>query len=122
MPIYDYICTEGHVSELRRGYDEDILECPVCGHLAVRSPINESQSIITDTGAKVSRRADVPSDEVYLKPRFDLYREAAQELEYKYRNLPQEFNPPLAKQGIARAKELARKGVTAAEFRKQRTS
>jgi len=118
MPLYDYVCTEGHVVELRRAYDDDVIECPTCGHLAVRNPINQSQSVITETGAKNGRRAITPSDQVNLKPSYDLYREAAQELEYNKTTT----NPSLAQRGVARAHQLQKQGVTVDDFRKRRTS
>jgi putative FmdB family regulatory protein len=126
MPLYDYICSQGHVLELRRSYDEDVITCPECGHIAMRNPINLDQSIITETGSKEGRRAEVPLNEMNKRNSFKLYREAAQELEYKYGKLSEaegrEINPPLARRGMARAAALANKGVTATEFKKQKRS
>lgn len=126
MPLYDFVCTEGHIVELQCGYDEDIIKCPTCGHMAVRNSIYQNQSIITETGSKFGRRAITPPDQVNLKPAFDLYREAAQEIEYKYEKLSQAegrpISPSMARQGMAQAKRLQKLGVTVDDFRKRRTS
>ncbi len=126
MAIYDYICTEGHVVELRRSYNEDVIKCPLCGHVAMRNPVNQSQTVITETGAKINRKVETPNDQVNLKKGFNLYREASQEVDYKYKKLSEstgrEITPPLAKQAMAKARQLQKQGVTAEQFRKQRTS
>ena len=38
MPLYDYRCAAGHVSEQRRGLEEAVAECPECGLAAQRAP------------------------------------------------------------------------------------
>lgn len=128
MPLYDYVCAEGHEREARRGYDDEVIVCPEsgCGELAVRSAIYESQHVITETGAKSFRRADVPRDERYLKPQYDLYREAAQEVDYSYGKIEastgREVKTNFFKEGLARARALKAKGVTVKEFAARRTS
>lgn len=128
MPLYDYICAEGHIFEKFAGYDDAELECPKCGHLAVRIPINQNQSIITETGAKNSRRAEVPFRERYLKPEYDRFCEASQEIDYAYTKLEDSMGidrsrneyitPSLYKTGLARARKLEKAGVKPSEFRK----
>lgn len=132
MPIYDYICAGAHVFEARRGYDEETMECPICGRVAVRSPVYASQSIITETGAKNGRRAEVPLNERYLKPEYDLYREASAEVDYHYTKLEDSLGidrsrneyitPSLYRTGLARARKLEKDGVKPSEFRKRVTS
>ena len=122
MPLYDFVCAEGHEREARRGYEEGVIICPEpgCGEIAVRSPIYESQYLVTETGAKQHRRADVPRDERYLKPKDDLFREAAQEVDYGYSRVEastgREVRTRFFQQGLARARALRANGVTAREF------
>ena len=128
MPLYDYICAEGHVEEARRGYGDDIVPCPApgCGEPAVRSPIYDSQFIVTETGAKEHRRADVPREERYLKPKYDLFREASQEVDYAATKVEastgREVRNRYWKEGVSRARALRAQGVTAREFEVRRAS
>lgn len=39
MPLYDFCCINGHVTERRAGYDQSVLTCH-CGDEARRSPVN----------------------------------------------------------------------------------
>lgn len=40
MPLYDYRCAAGHVTERRAGYHQSSVECPGCGGEAVRAEVN----------------------------------------------------------------------------------
>ena len=75
---------------------------------------------------KAGRRAPVPRDERYLKLKYNLFREASQEVDYAYSraeaSVGHEINPQLWKRGVQQARELKAKGVTAEEFAKRRTS
>jgi putative FmdB family regulatory protein len=57
MPLYDYRCNEGHVTEVRAGYDVKTLPCPTCGREAHRIPVYRVQYINGETVAKGGRRA-----------------------------------------------------------------
>ncbi len=83
-PTYDYVCAAEHVREARRGYDDEVIECPDdnCNQPAVRKPIYLEQSLIIDTGPTQYRRAEVPRDQRNMKPGYDLFREAYQEVDY----------------------------------------
>lgn len=85
MPLYDFVCKDGHITESRQGYGCEAVPCPLCGHLAVRVEVNESQTVITETGAKPFRRAEVPLGERRKEKQFALYREAAAEMEYSHK-------------------------------------
>ena len=37
MPLYDFVCTAGHKSEAKAGYDVSSVPCPDCGKPAQRS-------------------------------------------------------------------------------------
>ena len=124
MPVYDFICAEGHVAELRRSYDDDVTACPQCGDVAVRNPINPSVGLVMETGPVLSRRAAVPRDERYLKPQYDIYREAAAEVDHVYTRAEESqghaLNPRLWERGKQQAMALKARGVTAEEFAKRR--
>lgn len=56
MPLYEYRCEQGDVTEARRGVDCEAIPCPACGREARRVPFYESQYIIGKTVAKYRRR------------------------------------------------------------------
>ena len=51
MPIYDFACACGEVTEARAGYETSALPC-ACGRLAKRVAVYQSQYTITETGGK----------------------------------------------------------------------
>lgn len=125
-PLYDFICVEGHIHELRRGYDEGVAACPQCGDIAVRNPININQSIVTETGFKAGRRAPVPRDERNLRNEYRTFLDASGEVDHAYSkaeaSVGHEINPRLWERGRQQARELKAKGVTAEEFAKRRAT
>lgn len=67
MPIYDFTCKCGEVTEARAGYDADALPCPACGQPAKRATVYR---IAIGAKEKKYRVSDVV--------------EAGQELDYAY--------------------------------------
>ena len=120
MPRYDYRCAEGHVNELRRGYEDDIADCPDCLNPAVRAPFSQDQYLVTETGMKMGRRGVVPPDQVNLKPVYTRFQDASHELDHRSRE--GDANPRLWKRGVRKAKELAAAGVTVDQFRRGSTA
>ncbi len=55
MPIYDYRCECGEVTEARRGLEDYFIPCPLCGDTAKRVPIYEEQYTRTDSGGMQGR-------------------------------------------------------------------
>ena len=55
-PLYDYRCSQGHVTEAKRKVVTQAILCPDCGHPASRVPAYENQYIIGATVAKYRRR------------------------------------------------------------------
>ena len=94
MPIYDYTCENDHTFEARKGYDDEYAQCPECGGVAVRHSIYW-QYLITETGVKESRRAEVPHDQKRLDKGFKLFREASEEMEYKHKQAEERAGRPL---------------------------
>ena len=125
MPRYDFICAADHVREARRGYDDEVIECPDdnCNQIAVRIPINAEQSLIIDSGPKMHRRAEVPRDERNMKPGYDLFREASMEVDHAAQKVEdstgREVRLPMWQNGLNRARKLARAGMTPAMFRER---
>lgn len=124
-PRYDYICEAEHVREARRGYDDEVIECPDdnCDRLAVRLPIYQDQNIIIDSGSTMYRRAEVPRDERYMKPGYDLFREASMEVDYAAKKIEdstgREVRLPMWQTGLNRARKLAGQGMTPQMFRER---
>jgi len=52
MPTYEYLCDNGHKTEVRAGYEVIAVTCPTCGQEARRVPIYECQYINGETVAK----------------------------------------------------------------------
>ncbi len=50
MPVYDYRCKCGEVTEARQGYDDTVLPCLACGAPAQRVAVYQFQYTITETG------------------------------------------------------------------------
>uniref|UniRef100_A0A6H1ZRD0 Uncharacterized protein n=1 Tax=viral metagenome TaxID=1070528 RepID=A0A6H1ZRD0_9ZZZZ len=108
-PVYDFVCAGGHVNELRKGYDDEVIACPECEQPAVRTGVYLDQYIFGDTCARNQRRAEVPRDE----KRYDvtLMQEAGAEIEYAHakaeeyaqKSLPR---PNLYAEAIKRAKAV----------------
>lgn len=55
MPLYDYLCPKGHVTERRAGYEDSSISCD-CGAVAQRQAVYLEQSTITETGAVAGAR------------------------------------------------------------------
>lgn len=109
MPIYHYTCKSGHTTESRQGYGVTAIPCPICEAPALRDAIYVEQSIVTETGMKSGRKAEVPRDE--KRHNLSLFREASAELDYKHkkaeeiaqRELP---TPSYYKMGVEKARRI----------------
>lgn len=55
MPLYDYLCPQGHLTERRAGYEDSSISCD-CGAVARRQAVYLEQSTITETGAVAGAR------------------------------------------------------------------
>lgn len=84
MPVYDYKCTNGHVTEERREVEVYSIPCPRCYRVADRAPFYQSQYIQAETGPVGGKKNPVdPKDEDLRKP-FAEFNEAAAEVDYEY--------------------------------------
>ena len=82
MPIYDFRCPNGHIAEMRCGFETLTQPCPVCSDQAERLAVQRSGGhLIVDpvTGEKVAN-----------------YLEAAKELEYQHSRHDDPALAPLA--------------------------
>ena len=95
MPTYDYSCESGHTTEARRDISVVDIPCPICGNTAKRSAIYLYQSVSTESGLKLGRKAKVPKDEKYLAKPFKLFREACEENDYAHKKLENNVGHPV---------------------------
>lgn len=56
MPLYDFVCKQEHVTEVRRKVECEAILCPACRRPAQRVAIYPDQYIIGETVAKYRRR------------------------------------------------------------------
>lgn len=102
MPVYDFSCVCGQVTELRKGYEVVSVPCPVCGNEARRAAVYREQGIVTES-------APIPlSDRRYNVSRF---QEVTQELDYSHTKAENEVGhelpaPNIYKHAMARAEGI----------------
>lgn len=107
MPTYVFSCACGWQGEQRTTFDQNNVSCPSCAATAHK----ESVYRISFGGF-----ARTPSEERDWSHDFKNYREANAELDYRKERLEDATqtripDPPLARMGAAKAKELMNKGV-----------
>jgi len=54
MPLYEYVCRLGHMTERRAGYDDSSILC-FCADLAFRVPAYPDQYVFTESGGRGGR-------------------------------------------------------------------
>lgn len=119
MPLYEYECNAGHLTEAVRPLLTASVICPHCGSTAARRAVsrvavrvgaeNDWTSSVRDNG---QIRVPVAERKVHTR----LYDEASQQLEYQHaqaeesaqRTLPE---PPLARAALRLAKRLQHDGI-----------
>lgn len=74
MPIYDYRCPRGHVTEAIQSMDRFFIVCPVCESPADRQAAN---------------RVAVTLPEIDMRGKFRRYEEATAEMDYAARKVEQ---------------------------------
>jgi len=110
MPFYDYTCGNGHTTEKRAGMDVVSILCPDCGGLAHRESVYLPY-LVTETGTKDFRKAEVPRDERRHDKDYKRFQEAGAELDYQHTKRESEAGveipqPSLWKESIRRAKRI----------------
>ena len=112
MPLYDYCCGSGHVTEARRGRDCESILCPACGEEARRVAVYAEQTIIGETVAKgvsSATRAGNIKDK-HGRTRVSLFQEASAEIDRAHQKREQEVgrelpSPSLYKEAMKRARQ-----------------
>ena len=106
MPLYDYACACGRVTESREGIGTEAIPCP-CGRIAARVQVYRDQYMQAETGPKGGTRSEPPRDEKDLRKPYAEYREASQEIDYAYSRVddPKVKPPNYYKEGIKQAKK-----------------
>ena len=86
MPVYDYRCDRGHMTEERRGLDDVTITCPRprCQSEARRAPIYHSQYMQAETGPVGGKKNPVDPKDENLGPALREFQEAADEVNYEY--------------------------------------
>ena len=113
MPLYDFCCEKGHVTEMRAGLEVIALACPICGRDAPRVPFYESQYISGETVAKGVTKASRAGNVIdkHGRTRVSLFQEASQEIDYHHRKAENEVGhelpgPPLYQEAKRRARRI----------------
>ena len=91
MPLYDYECDRGHVTESRQGMDIEFIPCR-CGLPAERVQVYRNQFIHAETGPKGGLKNPVPVNEMRLGRDVSEFEEASGEVAYAYAK--EERDPP----------------------------
>lgn len=107
MPLYDFECDRGHVTESRQGFDTTSIPCR-CGRLAGRVGVYRDQFIHAETGPKGGKRNEVPRDEIRLGQDVREYEEAVGEVAHAYSKIddPTVKKPDYFKIAKQRAKKI----------------
>lgn len=113
MPLYDFECRVGHVTEVKAGYDVTHLPCPTCGREALRLAVYREQYISGETVPKGNATREGNIKDKHGRTRLSVFQEASQEIDYAHtkaeneagRELP---SPNLYKKAVRAAKQ---KGV-----------
>jgi putative FmdB family regulatory protein len=113
MPLYDYSCRNGHTVEERRGYDDDIILCPLCGDTAQRHAVYRYQSTITETGGKSYPKYNAKDGDKY---RVSDFHEASAEIDYAAAQAERKEGKPVKvpsmyKAGLRKAKRMGAKST-----------
>jgi len=102
MPFYDFVCTAGHESEARVGYDVDTMPCPKCSRSARRQAVNE-------VSFSIDGKVSIPRDQ--RRVNLSKFMDAASDLEYHHKTTEERQgrkidNPSYFHEGVKRAKEV----------------
>ena len=107
MPLYEFVCAEGHVTEKRTtSYALTAIICP-CGQTASRQTVNR---------INFGGFAHTPGDRVDFHQDYRRFREASEGLDDQMstieRNEGVKYNSPLFQYSKAKAADLISKGVS----------
>ena len=92
MPVYDFACKCGEVTEARVGYETSSLPCPACGTPARRVAVYAYQSTITETGSYPRLDNAKSPDGKY---RLSNFQEASAEIDYAASRIEQREGKPV---------------------------
>ncbi len=113
MPLYDYVCSQGHTTEMRAGYDCIAIACPVCGELAHKQSFYPGVCIVTETGAGSgygrTNAIGTETKDKHGRTRLSLVTEAMAERDHNHRKAEEIAQKPLPSKDLwALAKQRAR--------------
>ena len=112
MPIYDFRCECGEVTEVRAGYETVSLPCPACGCPAQRVAVYDSQYTITETGGHSYPRLNNAKSEKG-KYRVSDFVEASAEINHAASAIEKQEGKPVKVPNFYKAglKKAARMGI-----------
>jgi len=124
MPLYDYECSNEHVTEDRQGYDVTVILCPSCGDSAFRHAVYLEQYMQAETGPRGGQRgAPTPRDQVDYRKDYQEFQEASQEVEHAYTKAEEETGAPIKRPDLwQQAKERSRAAFREGQIQGQITS
>ncbi len=110
MPVYDFVCGQGHTHEERRGYEVSSVPCASCDEPAQRVAVYAYQSTITETGGNSYPRLDNAKSS-NGKYHVSDFQEASAEFDYTVSRVEEREGrsvktPNLYKAGRRRAREM----------------
>ena len=111
MPLYDFGCPCGQVTELKKGYGVTAIPCPSCGNEASRLAVYAEQFISGETCPKgnATRAGNITDSKG--RTRVSLFQEACQEMNHAHTKAENEQgrkleSPNLYKAGVERARQM----------------
>jgi putative FmdB family regulatory protein len=107
MPLYDFECPAGHVTEKRAGLSDEAMPCPLCGESARRVPFYASQYINGETVAKGRSKATRLGNVVdkHGRYRVGLFQEASAEVAHTCDKAEKPI-PPLWEEAKKRVRQI----------------
>jgi hypothetical protein len=106
MPVYDFACACGRITESRESLDTQAIKCG-CGKRAVRVPVYREQYMSAETGPKGGSKSEPPREEKSYRKQYNEFTEASAELNYAY--VPESKRKNYYKEGVKQARKRGAK-------------
>ena len=87
MPLYDYLCNQGHVTEKLVGGRVETIPCPLCGQDARRSEVCRVSYVIKNQSERIGKK-------------YDRFKEASAEIDYTCKKFESETNAKVPDLGL----------------------
>ena len=119
MPFYTYRCKNGHATEARAGYEDQLITCPACGRDALRAPFYEDMTLITETGAGSRYGLPRANEAVDSSGRYAVSRlqEAQAEIAHEHDKSEERAQKPLRRRNYWRESVQRANALTGGQIR-----